>query len=108
MSSPISERAPVNCPLCTNQILQPNHRGGIEIDVCPNCRGIWLDRGELDKLMADAAPAPAPRSKEKRSDAERRSDPKSRDKGSKDKGKKKRKKSLGERLGDVLEEALDF
>ena len=33
----------------------------MEIDYCPQCRGVWLDRGELDKLIArDAAAAPAP------------------------------------------------
>ena len=39
-------------------------RQGIEIDYCPTCRGVWLDRGELDKLIerasTQAAPAPAP------------------------------------------------
>jgi Zn-finger nucleic acid-binding protein len=38
-------------------------RQGIEIDYCPQCRGVWLDRGELDKLIersTAAAPAPAP------------------------------------------------
>lgn len=39
-------------------------RQGVEIDYCPQCRGVWLDRGELDKLLdraASAAPAPAAR-----------------------------------------------
>jgi Zn-finger nucleic acid-binding protein len=44
----------MNCPVCTNQ-LRPVDRGGIEIDVCPQCRGVWLDRGELDKLIAATA-----------------------------------------------------
>ena len=38
-------------------------RSGIEIDFCPSCRGVWLDRGELDKIIersAGATPAPAP------------------------------------------------
>jgi len=37
-------------------------RQGIEIDYCPQCRGVWLDRGELDKLIerGGAAPAPVP------------------------------------------------
>ncbi|OJU10248.1 MAG: hypothetical protein BGN86_16790 [Caulobacterales bacterium 68-7] len=35
-----------NAPM---QILQ---RGGVEFDMCPTCRGVWLDRGELEKLMA--------------------------------------------------------
>jgi uncharacterized protein len=36
-------------------------RSGIEIDYCPNCRGVWLDRGELDKIIERAAGQPAPR-----------------------------------------------
>jgi len=35
-------------------------RQGVEIDYCPTCRGIWLDRGELDKLLERAAIAAAP------------------------------------------------
>ncbi len=48
----------MNCPLCRDQILEPHHRAGIEIDVCPQCRGVWLDRGELDRLVQGAAPSP--------------------------------------------------
>lgn len=40
----------MNCPLC-NVTLQMADRQGIEIDYCPKCRGIWLDRGELEKLV---------------------------------------------------------
>lgn len=41
--------------------LQPMERQGIEIDFCPDCRGVWLDRGELDKILErSAAPAAAP------------------------------------------------
>ena len=35
-------------------------RKGVEIDYCPKCRGVWLDRGELDKIIDRAAPAPGP------------------------------------------------
>ena len=35
-------------------------RQGIEIDFCPQCRGVWLDRGELDKIIERSGPAPAP------------------------------------------------
>ena len=35
------------------------YREKIEIDYCPTCRGVWLDRGELDKLIERAAPSPA-------------------------------------------------
>lgn len=38
------------CPNC-GETLRERERSGIEVDVCPACRGIWLDRGELDKLI---------------------------------------------------------
>lgn len=41
----------MNCPVCTNVNLAMSDRQGIEIDYCPQCRGVWLDRGELDKLI---------------------------------------------------------
>lgn len=37
-----------------------SERHGIEIDYCPHCRGVWLDRGELDKLIERAVPSPGP------------------------------------------------
>lgn len=40
----------MKCPVCQLD-LQMSDRQGIEIDYCPKCRGIWLDRGELDKLI---------------------------------------------------------
>jgi len=40
----------MNCPNC-NVALVMSERQGIEIDYCPTCRGIWLDRGELDKII---------------------------------------------------------
>lgn len=39
------------CPSCKNSVLQMSERLGIEIDYCPTCRGVWLDRGELDKII---------------------------------------------------------
>ncbi|MDP8976421.1 MAG: zf-TFIIB domain-containing protein [Actinomycetota bacterium] len=49
----------MNCP--TDQtILQLAERQGIEIDYCPTCRGVWLDRGELDKLIERSAEFEAP------------------------------------------------
>ena len=41
-------------------ILTMSERHGIEIDYCPNCRGVWLDRGELDKILDRAAAQPPP------------------------------------------------
>lgn len=41
----------MDCPVCSNTKLMMAERQGIEIDYCPNCRGVWLDRGELDKVI---------------------------------------------------------
>ncbi|HEY0727861.1 MAG TPA: zf-TFIIB domain-containing protein [Pyrinomonadaceae bacterium] len=41
----------MNCPVCSNVNLVMSERQGIEIDYCPQCRGVWLDRGELDKII---------------------------------------------------------
>jgi Zn-finger nucleic acid-binding protein len=41
----------MNCPVCIDTALTMSERAGIEIDFCPKCRGIWLDRGELDKII---------------------------------------------------------
>ena len=50
----------MDCPACRNVQLLMSERQGIEIDYCPNCRGVWLDRGELDKIIDRSAPgAPA-------------------------------------------------
>lgn len=40
----------MECPVCTTE-LQMTDRQGVDIDYCPRCRGIWLDRGELEKLV---------------------------------------------------------
>ena len=48
------------CPIDGAQLVM-SERQGIEIDYCPTCRGVWLDRGELDKLVErSTAGAPAP------------------------------------------------
>lgn len=41
----------MKCPTCKEPNLVISERKGIEIDYCPDCRGIWLDRGELDKIL---------------------------------------------------------
>lgn len=41
----------MKCPNCKEPNLVISERKGIEIDYCPECRGIWLDRGELDKIL---------------------------------------------------------
>ena len=41
----------MKCPVCSASDLLMTERLGIEIDYCPQCRGVWLDRGELDKII---------------------------------------------------------
>ena len=41
----------MKCPVCPDATLLMADRQGVEIDYCPTCRGVWLDRGELDKLV---------------------------------------------------------
>jgi Zn-finger nucleic acid-binding protein len=51
----------MKCPT-DGTTLTMSERGGIEIDYCPECRGVWLDRGELDKIIerSTTQPPPAP------------------------------------------------
>ena len=41
----------MKCPVCKDVDLLMSERQGVEIDYCPSCRGVWLDRGELDKII---------------------------------------------------------
>ena len=51
---------PMTCPV-DGATLVMSERSGIEIDYCPTCRGVWLDRGELDKIIErNSAQAPQP------------------------------------------------
>jgi Zn-finger nucleic acid-binding protein len=43
-----------------NSSMQTVDRAGVQFDMCPSCRGVWLDRGELEKLMAAGAQGAAP------------------------------------------------
>lgn len=80
----------MKCPVC-NADLQVSDRQGIEIDYCPQCRGIWLDRGELDKILERSVQADVTAS---RSHQPRDSD------DSDDDYRKKRRKSFFEELFD--------
>ncbi len=84
------------CPVCKTTELKMTDRQGIEIDYCPQCRGVWLDRGELDKLIersaADEPTRPAPASPPPTHYHEPR--------GSDDYYKKKKKKSM---WGDIFD-----
>lgn len=41
------------CPVCDQVTLREVEKNGVNIDICPSCKGVWLDRGELEKLMKD-------------------------------------------------------
>jgi Zn-finger nucleic acid-binding protein len=45
----------MKCPVCPDSNLLMTERQSVEIDYCPQCRGVWLDRGELDKLIERSA-----------------------------------------------------
>ncbi|MFM9880040.1 MAG: zf-TFIIB domain-containing protein [Burkholderiaceae bacterium] len=51
----------MKCPSCPDATLLMMDRQGVEIDYCPQCRGVWLDRGELDKLIERSTASPAGR-----------------------------------------------
>lgn len=48
----------MQCPIDGTQLVMAD-RQGVEIDYCPQCRGVWLDRGELDKIIERSTPAAA-------------------------------------------------
>lgn len=96
----------MNCPLCTDVHLDVTFHGGIEVDICPRCRGIWLDRGELERLAA----GPAVGTPRVAGDQHRLGAPVPADDDRSRKGRDQRPRSrrLADRLGDVLEEVLDL
>lgn len=106
----------MNCPSDGTTLLM-SERQGVEVDYCPQCRGIWLDRGELDKILermqADTAEKPAQQYSEPRREQplydnrdERRYDNRGRDGHYDDRRRDPRyrkKKSPFEFLGDIFE-----
>lgn len=96
----------MKCPV-DHTTLVMTERNGVEIDYCPSCRGVWLDRGELDKIidrsLADAAPPVAlkepardTRPKPPRDDRRRRDDDNDDDDDRRSYRKKKRDSFLAE------------
>jgi uncharacterized protein len=66
----------MQCPV-DQTVLQMTDRQGVEIDYCPTCRGVWLDRGELDKLIDRSAgiTPPQPQRAEPQRSEPQRADP---------------------------------
>ena len=101
----------MKCPACETTTLVLAERQGVEIDYCPDCRGVWLDRGELDKIIDRATPAAAPaeparddldRDRYRDDDRDRRRDDDDRDRyDDRDRGGKKRRKESF--LGDLFD-----
>jgi len=63
----------MQCPIDGSTLLL-SERQGIEIDYCPQCRGVWLDRGELDKLIDRSDDDDDDRDRDRRRDVDRRDD----------------------------------
>lgn len=92
----------MQCPVCSVE-LQMAERQGIEIDYCPRCRGVWLDRGELDKIIERSAPTAL---REDRGDNRHYDEGKYRPSGDRDEddrsyGKKRKR-------GSFLDDIFDF
>ena len=83
----------MKCPIDGTALVMTD-RSGVEIDYCPQCRGVWLDRGELDKIIERSAPqaAPPPPPQPQRGEYER---------GYEDRYRKKKR-------GGFLDELFDF
>jgi Zn-finger nucleic acid-binding protein len=104
----------LNCPIDGTE-LRISDRQGIEIDYCPKCRGIWLDRGELDKLLERSAQmtgsdAPARVASERDRDQDRSRDiDRDRDRGRyEDDYRRPSDSDRGRRRRSFLDDLFDF
>ncbi|MEO0677804.1 MAG: zf-TFIIB domain-containing protein [Pseudomonadota bacterium] len=92
----------MHCPI-DGTLLKMADRSGVEIDYCPKCRGVWLDRGELDKIIERstqlAPPPPPPAAPEPRQPQRQsyQSDYAHRP------AKPRKKEGFGEFLGDIFD-----
>ena len=88
----------MKCPV-DGEVLAMSERRGIEVDYCPSCRGIWLDRGELDKLIEaeerDRDDRPVARDSQPRE--------RHRDEDSRGSGREKPKKKKSSFLSEIFE-----
>jgi len=97
----------MKCPIDGAQLVMTD-RSGVEIDYCPECRGVWLDRGELDKIIersaaTQAPPPPPPREAPQRGRDDYRDRGEYRDEGDYDDRSRRKKKR-----GGFLEDIFDF
>ena len=85
----------MQCPIDGTELVMTD-RSGVEIDYCPQCRGVWLDRGELDKIIersASATPPPPPQPRQSYDDDYRGGD----------RGYRKKKKGPASLLGEIFD-----
>lgn len=89
------------CPIDGSELVMTD-RQGVEIDYCPKCRGVWLDRGELDKIIEKSAPVSPERSPQPDRGAESSSryEPRRDDRGDQYDERPRKKKSL---LGELFD-----
>ena len=109
----------MKCPRCETSELTERDRDGITVDLCASCRGVWLDRGELEKLIAratrdldeaaergydrrdsrDSAPPPSP----VRGDRRDSTPPRGVQYDDRDRHRHKRKRGWLDSLGDIFD-----
>ena len=94
----------MKCPLC-NVDLQMTERSGVEIDFCPQCHGVWLDRGELDKIIeiSGRLATGSRQAGDEDDDYEDRSRRKHRDQRRHEDDYSQRRKKRGNSLGELFE-----
>jgi len=89
----------MKCPVCSDVDLAMSDRQGIEIDYCPKCRGVWLDRGELDKII-ERSESPQPQARPRYEDDDRERKYYSSDSRDSEYYKKKKHRGL---LGEIFD-----
>jgi len=104
----------MRCPRCEDAELAPRDRQDITVDICQSCRGVWLDRGELEKLMAHAERAaaeeqacwsgrPGTEPAASRDDREPSGVFREHDRSQRDRGHPRKKKHWLDTLGDIFD-----
>jgi Zn-finger nucleic acid-binding protein len=96
------------CPKCHDQVLVPVERQGVEIDYCPGCRGVWLDRGELDNLIEQSATLPLKDVGEREQERRRDKDAGSRQHRRETYGREEDRGRRRNRMSSFLEDIFDF
>lgn len=102
------------CPVCEDVRMKEVERDGVLIDICPNCKGVWLDRGEIDKITRRVNEVRRPfndwyeRNDDDREDRSDRPDGRGRDwydddRRSKYGSRRKKKRSVMDMLGDMFD-----